>query len=373
MNKEKLRNAYGVEWFFYLILFIFLMSVTSGYVYYFKAEKQAASIAKAVNSALVYDDKYYQKFSQIGQFEGTKEETLEKVKEVLRYTTELNNQYGAEVLPYFIKESPYYSVGTDLSAKLLINIADIEVEGNIINAGGGIILNDNNLYYLSGEELQEIEDFDLEINYDKFCDRPNDYNSDLMEAEGFHTVFQQFSENSNGSLKNVYYVPDVKIEINDNTSERDYYNRNNNVKDLFKVEYKLNANTKRYIIEEEKTKELVELLIEDYNLQKQLNRHRFYTKWIDQNTDLDNIYLDDKTTNYKINLYKSPSFFFYGNYEGGKNNYGYRIRKCNSGDIGVFYPMYNNSLRLSLYSKIDIPFIFDSKEICFGYDLVLKK
>jgi hypothetical protein len=312
MNKKinKLKHAYGVEWFFYTLIFIYLMSFTAGYIFYYRAEKQASTIAKAVNSALCYDSKYTHKYSQIGQFELTKEDMDVKIKELLMYTSDLNNQYGADVLPYFIKESTYYSLGPDSTAKLLINIEDIENNGTIVPAGNGIILNDNNFYYLnSGNELEKIDNFDLEGNYKKFCDIVNDYNSDLEKDNAFNSTLLQPNNKDVTELRKAYYIPELIIKPRENIKPKDYFNETNLIDDLFEIDYKIASNTKRYVIDEEKTKELVELLIDDYNKEKKLKRHKYYTRFSDEE-EYSSIYMNEDSIDYKktfVNHHHSSS------------------------------------------------------------------
>lgn len=385
--EKKINVGFGTEYVFIYILLLNIAATFIAALSFFIKQYEAERLAKNIHSLIVYDEFYYKKYCNIGQNTENIENFKSIIKEFLIYSKKTAQENGDIVfLKYLLNDENFnYFYKQNENKKnidndqILINKEKIIVQGQEIEAGTSIILNDNNLYYIdSDENLNCIENFDIRMYLEYFYDEKNEYNFNIYKHLNSEKLLLNYFDFDNFYEKEVYFVPELDISINEDIVSYDFYDKKNTIYDLFQnISPKILNTDKRYISEIDFTKESIENLVSNYNKKLSYKNYGYEVLFEDENSFVDlncDIHPDEDKENL-LSLFKSNriSFFFFGDIKNGKsNNYGYRIRdyrQLNYHD-DMYYPFYANSLHLILNTKLYIPILNIEKNIRFSYDLI---
>jgi hypothetical protein len=386
---RKLNVGFATEYVFIYLILIQIAATFIAILSFFIKQMESERIAKSIQSILVYERQYLERYTEIGQDDQTDETFYNSVVAFLEHSKSLVREYGEDVFIYYVMfDQRYisrYSIDFDEIKievdKTLLNCKPININGEKIEAGHALVLNDNKLYYLDEQnELQVKENFDIGNLYQSFYDLDNFYNSNFGRSISSDEFLLDYYSFENLAHKKVYFVPKINIEKNMEIEYEGKFDNSNTIYDIFDtIEILSNSKGKRYIIDREKTAEAIDLLLNDYNSKLNYKSQKFYVDFAygDNFVDFLKTDLGGDSGNY-LEKYKKnkKSFFFYGELKKGYvENYAYRVRDARDMDYidEMYYPFYANSLHLVLNSKIYIPILNIEKDVKFSYDLVLEK
>ncbi len=386
---KKINIGFATEYVFIYLILIQIAATFIAILSFFIKQMESERLAKSIQSILIYETQYLDRYTELGQDDKTDEELYNSIASFLGHSKDLLDEYGEDVFihylmldqRYIIRENIDFDAEIIFSDKTLLNCQEINSNGVKIAAGHAILMNDGKLYYLDLENnLQVDKDFDIGKFYKSFYDLDNFYNSNFGNSISLDEFLLDYYNFENLAYKKVYFIPKLKIEKYRDLEYKDLFDTSNTIYDIFEtINPIVNSKGKRYIIDRKRTEESINLLLEDYNEKVNYKFNRFYVKFAYGDEFVDLLSSDIGGDSSKLlNKYKKnkASFFFYGQFEKGYvNNFAYRIRDVRDMQYidEMYYPFYANSLHLTLNSKIYIPVLNIEKDVKFAYDLMLEK
>lgn len=315
MKFNKIKRGVGVEW---IIIFTALSMLFSAMIclnYYYIVKSEARKLAINISNSIVLDEKYAKKFSGIN--------SKVDFDKIINNLNILYMQYADDFIKYVEKNSYFDN----------FNLV-------ILKAEKICLLLNNNKFYTSGNnsELEEVkEGFKLFKNKKDMQKELYTFNFDI--------------QNEKIKEKKSFFLPTFTEEAANKILNNDLVNVEENFFEKFN-------NEDRKVINETKTKEIIEDLVNNYN--KSIRKPGF-SGFI--------IRFDDYNKETKFNE-NNISFFFYSyskEHSSGdlniKNldNLSYKIRSFGSNNFkngkNSFFYYYPNSLHLVICCNIYIPFI----------------
>ncbi len=324
---RKLRGGSGVEWLIIFTALSMLFSVMICINYYYVIRSEARKLAINISNSIVLDEKYKRKFSGIN----SKEDFIE----IFNLLNILYEQYGNSFTKY-VKKISFFDNFNLIIPKI-----------NKLC----LLLNDNKFYAVNNNELEEVKG-----NFLNFYRNHKSLTRDIMLYSNI------------GEFK-AFFLPTFTKLVMEKVLNKDF-----NDKELFdKFD-----NKERKVIDESKTKRVINILLENYNKNKTMNAFKgFNIEFLDSNIKIKETNERSKNSNEE-----RVSFFFYSYLNKNKgvkelNTLNYKIRSINdknNNNNNRFYHHYPNSLHLVIYCNFYIPFInIKSFEMRYSIDICIEQ
>lgn len=214
---------------------------------------------------------------------------FDSIFSILKASKALVGEYGEDVFIYYLMQDQRYVNRKiyDLDESIIevektfINVKTFQVDGKEIRAGCGIILNDNNLYYIeANNEIEVVHDFNIGYYYENFYDINNFYNSNFGKSISSEEFLLEYYNFKDLSQRRIYFVPEIRVDIKENTNFESYFDAKNTIYELFEnIQEIANSSGKRYIINREETIDAVKQLINNYNKKLNYNKYSYYIEF----------------------------------------------------------------------------------------------
>lgn len=205
---NKINKGIGIEYAFMLVILVNMTATLFAVLIYLMKEVETKRLARDIHSALIIDYNWINRYSELGQYDNNENDFKESILSFLLHTKELSEEYGANIFLLYMMNDDRYIVKKHINLednpiytdKTLVNKDEITVDGKVIPAGCGVILNDNNLWYITeDEELECIKEFDFYNYRDLFYDNDLNYNINIdnisnNQTKEFFSIYRFFSK-----------------------------------------------------------------------------------------------------------------------------------------------------------------------------------